>query len=71
MGMLDRGNAEVSLDGIGTRHMPYGVKRSWGGSIQGDYVWTVAVVQGEVAFVDFILRADLVIKLGGCREYVA
>ena len=38
MGMLDRGNAKVSPDGIAPRHIPYGIKGSWEGLLHGDYV---------------------------------
>ena len=38
VGMLKRGNARVGPDGIGPRHIPYGVKASWEGSLQADYV---------------------------------
>ena len=38
VGMLDRSNARVGPDGIGPRHIPYGVKGSQEGLLQGDYV---------------------------------
>ena len=38
MGMLNMGNARVSLDCAGPRHIPYGIKGSWEGSLQGNYV---------------------------------
>ena len=38
VGMLDRGNARVGADGIDSRHIPYGVKGSWEGSLQDDYI---------------------------------
>ena len=36
--MLDWGNARVSPDGIGPGPIPYGVKGSLEGSLQGDYI---------------------------------
>ena len=36
--MLDWGNARVSPDGIGPKHIHYGVEGSQEGLLQGDYV---------------------------------
>ena len=36
--MLDRSNTGVSPHGVGCRHIPYSVKGSWEGLLQGDYV---------------------------------
>ena len=33
-GMLHQGNRRVSPDGVGTRHITYGIKRVWKSSFQ-------------------------------------
>ena len=38
MGMLDWCDARVGPEGIGPRHIPYGVKGSLEGLLQGDFV---------------------------------
>ena len=62
-GMLDGGNARVSPDGIGPRHIPYGIKGGWKANFRAIMSWTMVLKQGEVALGDFTLRADLV-RLG-------
>ena len=38
LGMLDRGNAKVSPDGVSPRHIPYGIEGGQEGPLQCNYV---------------------------------
>ena len=38
LGVLDRDNIRVSPDGIGPRHIAYGIEGVWEGLLQGNYV---------------------------------
>ena len=62
--MLNWGNARVSPDGIGPRHIPMVSKEARKAHFRVIMSLTVAVVHGEVALVDFTLRVDLVLMLG-------
>ena len=56
MGMLERGNARVSPDDIGPRHIPYSIKGAGKALFRVIMSWTTAVVQEDVALVSFALR---------------
>ena len=64
-GTLYRGNRRVSPDGLGPRHIAYGVKGSGKACFKATTSQTMAVEVKEVIFVNFTLRTGFGLVLGG------
>ena len=67
-GMLNRSRARISPDGVGPRHIPYGIKGSWEGSLQGNYVLDHSCGERGSPLSQLHLRGRLVYKVRGTRD---